>query len=190
MTLGFDRSGDRLEHRRRESAASDPVENALLRRAEPRLDGDPSAQGVDDFGDGRQVGHTQRIKTVRCVSQCPDALLGGNGAFWHIPRMELEPHEADSMAAIGERLRMLRVALGHSQTEMAERYGVESQQAWGNYERGERPLDYRIALTIANKDGVPLDWIYRGLTYTLPVGLAEKLQSASAPRRGRPRKTA
>ncbi len=68
----------------------------------------------------------------------PAALLARNSAFWHTQDMEIETHEADSMAAIGERLRLLRVALGFNQAEMAERHGVESQQAWGNYERGDR----------------------------------------------------
>ncbi|KAA0117850.1 XRE family transcriptional regulator [Methylobacterium sp. P1-11] len=104
--------------------------------------------------------------------------------------MQIETHEADSMSAIGERLRLLRTVLDLSQGQMAERHGVESQQAWANYERAERPLDYRIALSVAQKDGVSLDWIYRGLVGTLTVDMAEKLSHAKPTRRGRPRRTA
>jgi len=190
MTKRFDSFCDRNEGRRGESAARNPIPDALLRSSEPLLNPDPAAKGVDHFGDGSEVRHTPRIKTARCVSQYPKALLGDNAAFWHIPNMDIETREADSLTAIGERLRLLRSALDLSQEEMAVRYGVESQQAWGNYERGERPLDYRIALTIAQKDGASLDWIYRGLRGTLPVALAEKLATAKPGRRGRPRKTA
>lgn len=190
MTKRLDSLGDQHERHGREGAARDPIPDALLRSSKPLLNGNSAAESVNHFADGREVRHTSLIKTVRCVRQYPNALLGDPGAFWHIPHMDIETREADSQTAIGERLRMLRTALDLSQAEAADRFGVESQQAWGNYERGERPLDYRIALTIAQKEGASLDWIYRGLRGTLNVTLAEKLTAAKPAKRGRPRKTA
>lgn len=190
MTKRLDGLSDRLEQRRRECPPRNPVENPLLRGAEALLHGDPPAEGVDDIRDCREVSHTHRIKTVRCVSQYPSASLSHNDAFCYVPPMNIDASEPDSMEAIGERLRLLRAALGFTQEQMAERHGIESQQAWANYERGERPLDYRIALSIAQKDSASLDWIYRGLRGTLPVHLAEKLAGAKPSKRGRPRKTA
>lgn len=190
MTKRLNGLGDRLKRGRRESPPSDPVEDALLRSAETLLDGNSAAKRFDDFGDCREEGHEHRIKTVRCDSQYPNALLAHNDAFWHTYHMISPPSEADSPEAIGERLKLLRSALGLSQTQMAERYGLESQQAWANYERAKRPLDYRIALTIANKEGASLDWIYRGMEWTLPPQVTELLTHAKPIKRGRPRKLA
>lgn len=190
MTKRLNGTRDRLKGQRRKRAPTDPVENALLRSAEAILHGDTAAEHFDHFRDCREVGHAHRIKTVRCDSQYPELSLLPTEAFCYVSGMDIDAREADSMEAIGERLRLLRTALGFTQEQYAERHGVESQQAWANYERGERPLDYRIAISVAQKDHASLDWIYRGLTAMIPIGLNEKLSEAKPTRRGRPRKSA
>lgn len=98
--------------------------------------------------------------------------------------------EADTPADICARLKALRRAFSLTQTEMAERLGLGSQQAWQNYETGKRPLDYTVALVIAQQFHAPLDWIYRGLTAMIPLHLAEKLAAEEPPKPTRRRKTA
>lgn len=83
--------------------------------------------------------------------------------------------------AVGERLYLLRKRLadGISQTAMAELIGKKvggmTQQSWGLYENGKRHLDTKVANCLCNDYHVTLDWIYRGSTMMLPVGVKDKL---------------
>lgn len=69
----------------------------------------------------------------------------------------------------------LRKALGLNQTEWCRRLGITTTQ-WSNHESGGRPLSFNIAMKIANKFGVSLDWLYRDIVTTMPSDLLEKLE--------------
>ncbi len=84
------------------------------------------------------------------------------------------------MQAVGERLIKARLALGKSQAAMARSIGISAQRL-SNYETGFRPLDTEVAVAIADKYGVTLDYVYRGDVGTLPVKLAEKIAPIELP---------
>lgn len=56
------------------------------------------------------------------------------------------------------RLRELRESAGKSQTEVATALGTVLRQYW-RYERGERDLPLRLAITLADYYGVSLDYL-------------------------------
>ena len=82
-----------------------------------------------------------------------------------------------SIEEIGERLRITRAALGHTQATMSRLMGSSTDgQAFGNYETGERRISIDHALALCAKVGLTMDWIYRGNIQSLPAELAEKIQ--------------
>ena len=99
----------------------------------------------------------------------------------------IQPEFSDE--AVGQRLKLLRKRLAGnvSQTAMGELVGI-TQQSWQHYETGKRHLDTDIAHRLCNDFHVTLDWIYRGSSMMLPVGVAQKL--ATEPAKAVPRKRA
>lgn len=82
-----------------------------------------------------------------------------------------------SVELIGERLRLTRAALGHTQAVMASLMGSSTGgQAWENYEAGRRRISLDHALTLCARLGLTLEWIYRGNLHSLPTELAERIQ--------------
>jgi transcriptional regulator with XRE-family HTH domain len=78
---------------------------------------------------------------------------------------------------IGERLRITRAALGHTQAVMANLMGSSTGgQAWENYEAGRRRISIDHALKLCMHLGLTLDWIYRGDIRSLPTELGERIQ--------------
>jgi ribose 1,5-bisphosphokinase PhnN len=53
------------------------------------------------------------------------------------------------------------------------------ESSWNAFERGHRRITLDEAGKVVGKTGVSLDWIYRGLEYTLPVQVAEKLRQVN-----------
>jgi DNA-binding XRE family transcriptional regulator len=85
------------------------------------------------------------------------------------------PLDVSSFEAIGRRLLATRLALGfESQLEFATAAGV-SPQALNNYERGRSRPSLEIALSLCDRFGLTLDWIYRGDAGGLPHRLAQTL---------------
>lgn len=103
-------------------------------------------------------------------------LLALNAPFWHVRDMTTAPTDPDSRPAIAQRLRRLRKALKLTQAKIAERLGLENQQTYGHYETNKRPLPYEVAQKISHEWGIPMDWIYRGLTPMLPSIYAATLR--------------
>lgn len=78
---------------------------------------------------------------------------------------------------IGERLRITRAALGHTQAVMSHLMGSSTGgQAWENYEAGRRRISIDHALALCAHVGLTLDWIYRGNIQSLPTELGERVQ--------------
>ncbi|HEX8836768.1 MAG TPA: helix-turn-helix transcriptional regulator [Candidatus Acidoferrum sp.] len=75
-------------------------------------------------------------------------------------------NDPSSAAAIGQRLRWTRKALGCSQTEIADMASM-SVQAWNNNERGADRISLDPALRLCRATGISLDWIYQGQTAML-----------------------
>jgi len=51
---------------------------------------------------------------------------------------------------------------------------------WNQYETGERPITVTVAVKIAERHGIPLDYIYRDDPQGLPKRIADKLLSEPA----------
>jgi transcriptional regulator with XRE-family HTH domain len=99
----------------------------------------------------------------------------------------------DNAAAIGARLRLIRIAYGlaqghkreMSQTEFAKLCGI-SLSAWNNAETGDNRIGIDNALSVVRQTGVSLDFIYRGERGGLPHIIAleiSKLEARRATRR-------
>jgi transcriptional regulator with XRE-family HTH domain len=88
--------------------------------------------------------------------------------------------QIDKAEIIGKRLRTLREALGYDQARAFCQFVGFSDQALYNYETGKRRISLDEAMKIVAKTGVSLDWIYRGVEYSLPVQLAENLRQVNA----------
>ncbi|PVE22075.1 hypothetical protein DC522_23250 [Microvirga sp. KLBC 81] len=86
----------------------------------------------------------------------------------------------DRPEIIGGRIRLLREALGYDQARAFCQFVGFSDQALYNYETGKRRISLDEAMKIVAKTGASLDWIYRGVEYSLPVHLAEKLRQVDA----------
>lgn len=77
---------------------------------------------------------------------------------------------------IGRRLKATRKALGLNATEFSGRAGIK-QNAYSQYETGERMLTLTSAVKLAAEHRLTLDWLYRGDASGLPHGLAKKLMA-------------
>lgn len=88
------------------------------------------------------------------------------------------PHISDPAfkKEVGERLRRTREALDDrpNQAKFAKALEI-SKSRLNNYELGIRMLDPAVAVTICEKYGATLDWLYRGLPDRLPSYLSERL---------------
>lgn len=86
--------------------------------------------------------------------------------------MERAPIGRDSDTA--QRARALRKALGfETSIAFAAFLGVTNTR-WNNVENGQ-PLGIDLALTVVQKTGVTLDWLYLGAPEGLTVDLARRL---------------
>jgi transcriptional regulator with XRE-family HTH domain len=81
----------------------------------------------------------------------------------------------DGPAAIGERIKELRLAFGYNVAASFCRATGITTQALNNYERGRARIAIDEAYKVIRLTGASLDWIYRGLEHTLPTMVQEKL---------------
>lgn len=65
-------------------------------------------------------------------------------------------------------LKELRLKKGVSQQAIANYLGV-TNQAYSNYENGKRQADYETQLKLAEYFNVPLDYLFRGNVYDIPI---------------------
>lgn len=87
----------------------------------------------------------------------------------------------ERLAAIGNRLRWLREALGHSQVEWAKRLRI-TRMTLNKWESGTRLPNLDILVTICDASGASMDYLIRGIvTPGMPMELVEPLHRLHAP---------
>lgn len=89
-----------------------------------------------------------------------------------VPRMEDDM--TDSPEAIGARLERVRTILGMSKRDFAEKAGV-SEQSYGPFENGKRPLSLDAAKKLRKAYSLPLEFLFFGNTAELPHRIAKDL---------------
>lgn len=77
---------------------------------------------------------------------------------------------------VGHRLKLLRLALGMSPSEMADTLGIE-RTYWSRFENGRRGITEPFAVLLVDKFGVTLDFIILGRWATLPLELAQRMRA-------------
>jgi len=83
----------------------------------------------------------------------------------------------ESVAAIGERIRLTREAMRLTQAAFARLVGADPQ-AINNWEKARSRISLDQALKVCKATGASLDWIYRGQASSgLPVSLATEVQT-------------
>ncbi|MGO9059203.1 MAG: helix-turn-helix domain-containing protein [Candidatus Binataceae bacterium] len=92
--------------------------------------------------------------------------------------MSRAPRPSKSLQAVGARLRTARLALGLRTAQFSQGVGVKSN-AYSQWEHGQRLLDVLVAVRIAERYGITLEWLYRGIAYGLPASLVQKILSMS-----------
>lgn len=103
--------------------------------------------------------------------------------------MARAPARQDSPEAIGERLKLIRIAYGMvqghsremSQAEMARVAGI-GRQAWNNAETGDNRIGIDNAIALCQHTGVGLNYIYLGNRRDLPHALAIEIDKLAAPK--------
>lgn len=85
-----------------------------------------------------------------------------------------------SLTRIGERIRVLREALGYSNASQFAAFVGWSSQQLSNYENGQKRPEVNMAILLCSRTGATLDYIYRGEFAGLPMQLAVKIQDFQA----------
>src|SRR5512139_1042786 len=95
------------------------------------------------------------------------------------------PFDALVKEAIGERLALVRLALGF-RTQAAIVRALNdidptiTPQHWNMWESGRQRIGVDSALLLVRKFNISLDWIYRGEKDGLPVKLARAIEALEA----------
>ncbi len=77
----------------------------------------------------------------------------------------------------GRRLRLTRLAFGHTQAVMSHLMGSKtSGQAWENYESGRRLISVAHAMQLCQRLGLTMDWFYFGNMRMLPEDIQDRLR--------------
>jgi len=82
---------------------------------------------------------------------------------------------------IGYRLKLLRLALDMSPSEISDALGIE-RTYWSRFEGGKRPITEPIAALLVDRFGVTLDFVILGRWDRLPFDLAQKMRAADGPK--------
>ena len=80
---------------------------------------------------------------------------------------------------IGERMRLLREALGMIPAEISQRLDIPPTY-WSRFERGERQLTDTVAAALVERYGVTLDFLILGKWDKLPADLADRMRAIRA----------
>lgn len=94
-----------------------------------------------------------------------------------VPDMAQRPITAESLPAISDRLRLLRLSTGLKQAPFCRLVGLSTSQ-WNNYERGRERIAIDPAIKVCKATGISLDFIFRGDRQHLPYKIAIDLQKA------------
>ncbi len=82
----------------------------------------------------------------------------------------------DLRADVARRLALTRKAFGLPQQDFGTAAGM-SQPQYNQFETGKRLLTLPYALSLCERYGLTLDWLYRGDPSGLPYALHEKIRS-------------
>ena len=88
---------------------------------------------------------------------------------------------ARSPEAIGERLCLVRKALGLTQEQFAAAVGCP-QGTFGQYEAGMRKPSVAVASRVFDRFRIPLDYLYLGEVSSLPFELAKAVNAQTVKR--------
>jgi transcriptional regulator with XRE-family HTH domain len=80
---------------------------------------------------------------------------------------------------VGKNLRLIREALGLSQRELAERYGLTDKSQVSNWERGLNYPDPYFVWRFFEIDGVTADWVFLGKRWHLPASMEANLPATA-----------
>jgi len=75
---------------------------------------------------------------------------------------------------IADRLRISRLALGHTPTTISRLIGMESSY-WHNCESRTRRISVDRAIALKRRTGLTLEWIFDSDIRTLPKDIADKI---------------
>jgi transcriptional regulator with XRE-family HTH domain len=79
------------------------------------------------------------------------------------------------MEEVGDRLRVLRLAMEESQKVMASMAGLQTKQAWTKYESGAIMPDPWKMVAICARCRVSMAYIYSGTLFGVHPGIGQKL---------------
>lgn len=82
---------------------------------------------------------------------------------------------------VGERLRMVREAMGLASGIFASQAGI-CASAYSQYESGERRCSLDAGIRLCHRYGLTLDWIFMGDHTALPASLVEAMNAVRAHR--------
>lgn len=89
--------------------------------------------------------------------------------------MNQPPPLPHSRSEIGRRLKATRQALGLRARDVHRATGI-GESTWSQYENGRRFPELLQILPFADRFGVSLDWIYRGILSAVPFELAQDIR--------------
>lgn len=97
------------------------------------------------------------------------------------PENLLPPEVSEAMRkeSVGRRLKMLRLALEKTPSEMADALDID-RTYWSRFEKGRQGLSDSVAALLSVRYGVTLDFLILNRWDKLPVDLAEKLRAVQA----------
>lgn len=90
------------------------------------------------------------------------------------------PSPPHSRIEIGRRLKATRQALGLRTRDIHRATGI-AESTWSQYENGHRFPDLMQMLPFADRFGIPLDWIYRGIISAVPYEIAQRVLDTQLP---------
>lgn len=86
----------------------------------------------------------------------------------------------DSQEAVGERLELIRLAMGYTNEYLADLIGIQPQK-WNNYKAGRNMIPPQTAGKLCSVTGATTDFIYRNVRSDISPALTEKLQKVETP---------
>ncbi len=173
---------------RRETALA-PIADRVLIGAEQFGDGGGAPEGFDETAFAiDQIEHNHRKSRSVISVNITNGAWTSRSVIRRLLRMKDEP-ASEKARAIGARLRHWRKAVGLTPAQVYRGIDVP-QSAWSQWETGERAITTDPAERLCLKYRLTLDYIYRGITGSLPgdlmVLLEGTLPEPSGPRSSKP----
>lgn len=110
---------------------------------------------------------------VARISIAPEKLA--SGSIWGMAKKP----PSDLQKAVTARLRAVQAELGKSDSQMARMVGV-GRSRWSQWVGTSNMPAEEAMLTLCDKAGITLDWLYRGKVDLIPTRLAIRLELRAA----------